>query len=249
MDDIGKRLAQSLIEVHAEEIASEKVTRDQMEEARRNAMDPSEFGGFDDADDEFQMEDPPEFEIKDKDTSSESVEGSDIINDHVHIRSYNYALSDLYSKLIPKLLREFYATANPRFMSSINEAVEQVRKIHTDMLNSSKIIEETKGKRKIVKAMDKVGDRFPEEGSEDQQQDQTIGASRIDRMAMLTAMLQEEKISMGIVPDWAFDKVACGEDVRKVVIEVKHTVEQPKEKEINPNDGSIEGEAEEVNNG
>lgn len=245
MDDINKRLMESMIKTEAEIISNDKLSREEIDEQRRMQMDPAEFGGFSMGDDdEYIPEDPPKFEVEEKETESENLDGSDIIADHKYVRNVNYSLSKFYQDVLPKLARDFYATGNPRGMTAINEAVEQMRKIHNDMLNSSKIIEETRGKRKIAIGVGKLSDRFSGEEGDQQESKPTMGGSRrIDYMARLAGMLNEEKIPMGLVPDWAFDMVAEGADIHEVVIKVKHEVEQPPEKEINPITDDIQGEA------
>lgn len=223
---LDDRLSQALIEVEADDMARKKIVRDQIEESRREKLDPFGFGAADDVLDTDDATDEelgvPPFEIEDLATNVDALEGSDISSDHKYIREYNYGLSKLYAKLIPRMVRQLVITDNPRVASSLNEMVEQVRKVHKDMIESSKVIADTKVKVKPVGA---VGDRFgsspvTEEGDEGEVR-QITSSMRVDRMALLV-----NKIGAS-APDWAFEKVAQGHDVDKVVQMVKNGWQPP----------------------
>ena len=221
MDEMAKRLMKTLEQVEAEEFATSGLTREAMDANRRALMDPSAFGAADDTDDFYTPVEAPDFEVDEEMTSqTEEIPGTDLAADHRYVRSVNYGLSKLYRDMIPMLVKQFANTENPRAMSTLNESVEQLRKIHKDMLDASRLAVETKVKAKPLQSL---GDRFPEGGQttttsvEVDGKPVTVQTSSTRRLDMMAMLIKGFGGNMIDVPDEAFARLNSGEDPRAIL--------------------------------
>ncbi|QGZ16169.1 terminase small subunit [Vibrio phage vB_VchM_Kuja] len=244
MDELTNRLLNTLKSVEAEEFAVQSISRETLDENRRQLMDPSEFGGADDVDDDYTPIEIPDLVIEEKESQAEDIPGTDLQTDHKYVRNVNYGLSKLYLNVIPVLVKGFANTENPRCIAALNETVEQLRKIHNDMLNSSKLSVETKIK---AKPTTNLSDRFDEGGTTTTTTVEVDGkkvtvattARRLDMMAMLVKGFGG---NMNDVPDEAYERLDAGEDPRSILEDFKkRTLEgEIEEADIDNEEGELD---------
>lgn len=244
MDELTNRLLNTLQAVEAEEFAVTSISRETLEEKRRQLMDPNEFGGTEEIDDDYTPNDIPPLVVVDKESNSEDIPGTDLKEDHKYVRSVNYGLSKLYQDIIPVLVKSFAATENPRCISALNESVEQLRKIHNDMLNSSKIAVETRIKAKPTSGL---GERFEDGGTTTTTTVEVDGkkvtvATTARRLDLITTLVKGFGGNMSDVPDEAYERLDAGEDPRSIIEDFKkRTLEgEIEEAEIEKEDGELD---------
>lgn len=219
MDNLSKRLNEKLAEVQAEDEVSQRLDQEAIQEQRRQRMDPSQFGGFDLEPDEEDLEDieVPEFKLDpDRKTNMDgSEEKTDIISDHEYVRKWNYATSELLMSMMPRMVKLFYTTDNPRSAQMVLDTIEQARKVHKDMLESSKIVHEVQRKG-FSKPVGEISARFEDSEGEEVAENKITQTQRLDLMARLMRDCKGYEI-----PHEAFEALQKGAPIELVIRHVK----------------------------